>query len=109
MDCHNCEYIRYDGHRYGRCAHPGHSDVKFVAKKDRPIDSKRPYCKLVCKEFCLRKRCSNCENWIRGEYFRDGETPARKGYCKFNIQERNGGCPKWESAVKNPRNLRGDV
>ena len=68
MDCHNCEYIRYDGHRYGHCAHPGHSDVKFVAKKNRPIDSKRPYCKLVCKEFRLRKRCPNCANWMRGEY-----------------------------------------
>lgn len=97
MDCHRCEYIRYDGSRYGRCAHPGHSDVKFVPKKNRPTDSKRPYSKLVCKEFKLKKRCSNCKNWIRGRYFADGETPAAKGKCKLRICERNGyDCPLWE-------------
>lgn len=100
MDCHKCKFIRYDGHRYGHCVHPGHSDVKLVMKKNRPTDAQRTYSKLVCKEFELRKRCSNCINWVRGKYFKDGETPMIKGHCKLRIIERHGDCPIWEKYKK---------
>lgn len=103
MDCHRCEFIRYDGHRYGHCAHPGHSDVKFVMRKNRPADSKRPYSKLVCNEFRLRRRCSNCARWVRGKYFSDGETPSVKGHCSLGNAYSIDGCPDWESSVKCPK------
>lgn len=96
MDCHRCKYIRYDGFRYGRCSHPGHQDVKFIPRKHREEGAARPYSKLICKEFCLRKRCANCSHWVRGEYYRDGQTPAKKGYCSLGIVDRNEDCPKWE-------------
>ena len=97
MDCHRCKYLRYDGCRYGRCSHPGHQDVRFILKHNRGPNSKRPYSREVCKEFVLRRKCSNCINWVRGKYFADGMTPATKGRCKLMVCERNGeDCPLWE-------------
>lgn len=93
MDCHRCEYIRYAGCRYGRCSHKGHVDVVLVAGRD----GKRPYNRQICPDFKLRKKCSNCIHWIRGEYFSDGITPAKKGRCKFGYSDKSGAsCPYWK-------------
>lgn len=91
MDCHRCEFIRYDGCRYGRCSHAGHSDVRFVRSGK---GSARPYNMQICPDFRLRKRCSNCRYWKRGRYFADGNTPAEKGRCSLEIS--GGVCPLWK-------------
>jgi len=96
MDCHRCIYIRYDGCRYGRCTHPGHLDVRLVPKGSRPKGHKRPYSRMICREFKLRKKCSNCKHWVRGEYFADGHTPAKKGKCSLRVIERGADCPLWK-------------
>lgn len=96
MDCHRCIFIKYNGCRYGRCTHPGHPDVKFVPKEQRSADISRPYSREICKDFCLRKKCSNCKKWIRGQYFADGKTPAVRGRCSLRLVERGEDCPQWE-------------
>lgn len=93
MDCHRCEYIRYDGCHYGRCSHVGHSDVVLLPGKD----GKRPYNKQICADFRLKKKCSNCRYWIRGEYFCDGKTPARKGRCSLDIFGTGSTCELWKA------------
>jgi len=95
MDCHRCKFLKYDGCRYGRCTHQCHPDVKFVPKSQRKEGSSRPYSREICKDFRLRKKCSNCKKWIRGEYFADGKTPAKKGRCSLRLIERGEDCPLW--------------
>lgn len=98
MDCHRCIYLRYDGCSYGRCTHRGHSDVKFSKEglKKRVAEGKRTYNKQICPDFKMKKRCSNCKHWIRGEYFADGVTPARKGGCSLRIMVPCEQCPMWK-------------
>lgn len=96
MDCHRCEYIRYAGCRYGRCSHKGHVDVVLVAGRD----GKRPYNRQICPDFKLRKKCSNCIHWIRGEYFADGKTPARRGACELGKFASSGFCTDWKLSTR---------
>lgn len=97
MDCHRCENIRYDGNPYGHCIHRGHPDVVLKKGKGGSKSGSRPYNRQICPDFVIRKRCSNCAYWERGEYFRDGRTPASKGKCSLKIVERNGhDCPLWK-------------
>ena len=96
MDCHRCCHIRYDGVKYGRCSHPDHLDVKFIPKSKRVERRFRPYNMQICKDFKLVRKCSNCKNWIRGEYYNDGVTPAKKGRCSLRCFERGADCPLWE-------------
>lgn len=103
MDCHRCEHIRYDGCRYGRCSCPGHSDVRLVLDKSK--DRKRPYNKRICPDFRLRRKCSNCRYWIRGKYFSDGKTPAKKGRCSLDIKEQ-GPCDIWKEGKTSWRKRR---
>ena len=92
MDCHRCENLQYGGCPYGRCVHPGHKDVKFFRKKGAP----RPYNKQICPDFRMKKRCSNCRYWERGEYFADGNTPAKKGRCSLRCQKEGKICRLWK-------------
>lgn len=92
MDCHRCIHVRYGGCRYGRCSHPGHSDV--ILSKGKSGEQRR-YNRQICKDFVLKKRCSNCRYWERGEYFSDGMTPARRGSCSLKCEERGKDCPIW--------------
>jgi len=92
MDCHRCENLRYDGCPYGRCIHKGHQDVRLQRKRG----GVRPYNKQICPDFVLKKRCSNCRYWLRGEYFSDGKTPAKKGRCSLRCVERGKNCPLWK-------------
>lgn len=94
MDCHRCEHLRYNGCRYGRCTHPGHRGVVLSKPKDR---SERTYNKLICPDFVMRKRCSNCRYWARGEYFADGKTPAKKGHCSLKLLRDPSECPMWKA------------
>ena len=97
MDCHRCKNIRYDGNPYGRCALPGHQDVVLRRRGRDEAGTQRPYNRQVCPDFVMRRRCSNCAYWSRGEYFRDGKTPSRKGKCSLRIVERDGhDCPLWK-------------
>lgn len=96
MDCHRCVFLKYDGCRYGRCTHQAHLDVKFVLKSQRKNKGSRPYSREICKEFILKKKCSNCKKWIRGEYFADGKTPSKRGRCSLRLMERGEDCPLWE-------------
>ncbi len=100
MDCHRCEHIRYDGCRYGRCSHVGHSDVRIEPGKD----GKRPYNKMICPDFKLRRKCSNCKYWLRGKYFADGKTPASKGRCSLNILTEGLCCKMWRKGNTSPKN-----
>jgi len=93
MDCHRCEYVRYDGCSYGHCVHRGHKDVILCAG---PKGGKRRYNMDICPDFKLKKRCSNCKYWTRGKYFADGRTPARKGRCSLRCVEAGGDCPLWK-------------
>lgn len=95
MDCHRCYHLRYDGCRYGHCTHPYHQDVRLVPKSERKEGIPRPYNHDICREFKLRRKCSNCKHWIRGRYFADGRTPATKGHCAFKYVEMGEDCPKW--------------
>lgn len=89
MDCHRCMNIRYDGASYGRCSLPGHRDV--VLKRGAG-----GYNRQICPDFVLRKKCSNCRHWERGEYFADGKTPASKGSCRLRIEGVGAGpCSMW--------------
>lgn len=99
MDCHRCEHIRYDGCRYGRCSHVGHSDVRIEPGKD----GKRPYNKMICPDFKLRRKCSNCKYWLRGRYFADGKTPATKGRCSLGILMSAEECPVWGAGSTSSR------
>ena len=94
MDCHRCENIRYGGCPYGRCIHPGHQDVRLSRK--RPEGSERPYNMQICPDFRMKKRCSNCKYWIRGAYYSDGVTPAKKGRCSLRCKEIGKECPLWK-------------
>lgn len=99
MDCHRCENLRYGGCSGGRCVHPGHKDVKFVRRKagdNSPDRKERPYNKQICPDFKLKKLCSNCRYWERGEYFADGETPSRKGRCSLRCQKDGKVCRIWK-------------
>lgn len=96
MDCHRCKHIRYDGCRYGRCSHRGHLDVVLSPGSD----GNRPYNRQICPDFDLRRRCSNCAHWIRGEYFADGMTPARKGMCDLGNDVSGRVCPEWKLSTK---------
>ena len=100
MDCHRCEHIRYDGCRYGRCSHVGHSDVRIEPGKD----GKRPYNKMICPDFKLRRKCSNCKYWLRGRYFADGKTPASKGRCSLKILTGGLCCKMWRKGNTSPKN-----
>lgn len=97
MDCHRCVYLRYDGCPH--CVHPDHLDVKRERRANGRVagdKAKRAYSKEWCADFKLRKRCSNCKHWRRGEYFGDGMTPARKGHCSLRIVLKDENCPLWE-------------
>lgn len=99
MDCHRCENLRYDGCPYGRCSHPGHSDVRLEIGQGRE-EGRRPYNRQVCPDFRLKRRCSNCKYWERGRYFSDGKTPAAKGKCSLDIpssQMSGGICELWSA------------
>ena len=98
MDCHRCVHLKYSGCPYGRCTHPGHLDVVFVPKSKRSgeAEGKRPYSREICPDFKLRKKCSNCKHWKRGEYFADGMTPAKKGGCSLRLKECGPDCPLWK-------------
>lgn len=107
MDCHRCEYLQYGGCPYGRCAHPGHSDVRLFRRKP---GEERPYNKQICPDFRLKKRCSNCRYWERGEYFADGSTPSKKGHCSLRCRKDGVICRLWKpgkTSWKKRRN--GDV
>lgn len=106
MDCHRCIHIKYDGCRYGRCASGRHPDV--VIKKTAEGD-KRSYNKMICPDFVLRKRCSNCFYWKRGKYFSDGKTPAEKGRCSLRCQERHEDCPIWRPGSTSSRKYKQKV
>ena len=93
MDCRRCIYVAYNGCPH--CTHPGHRDV-VIPRRNGRSDGSRPYSREICKDFVLRRKCSNCLNWIRGEYFADGVTPATKGKCRLRCQERGEDCPLWE-------------
>ena len=95
MDCRRCENIRYDGCRYGRCSCSGHEDVRLSPGKD----GKRPYSRSICPDFVLKRRCSNCRYWIRGEYFADGRTPARKGRCSLDFVKAGSSCGLWRKGT----------
>ena len=96
MDCHRCEHIRYDGCPYGRCSVPGRQDVRFERRK--PGDGRsRPYSRLICTDFRMKKRCSNCRYWKRGRYFSDGKTPAQKGKCSLEIRTEGSICKMWSA------------
>ena len=94
MDCHRCVHLRYDGSRYGRCSLPQHSRVRFTPKSQRGGEP-RPYSREECPDFAIRRRCSNCRYWARGEYFADGVTPARKGSCTLDVPRDASDCPLW--------------
>lgn len=98
MDCHRCIYLRYDGCPYGRCSHSGHSDVRFSKEdlKKRASEGTRTYNKMICPDFKMKRRCSNCRYWVRGEYFADGKTPAKKGRCSLRVVVPGDKCPIWE-------------
>ena len=99
MNCHRCIHLRYDGCPYGHCVHPAHPDVVFTPLKDRkgPGMRTRPYSKEKCPDFATYRRCSNCNKWLRGRYFRDGRTPAAKGKCSIGLVCKAGDrCPMWE-------------
>ena len=96
MDCRRCKHVRYDGCRHGRCSHSGHLGVVLSPGKD----GKRPYNRQICPDFEIRARCSNCIHWIRGEYFSDGMTPARKGRCDVGNDVSGGICPGWKISTK---------
>lgn len=100
--------MRYDGCPYGRCIHRGHRDVRFRREDagSRTEDGKRPYNRQICPDFILKKRCSNCKYWIRGAYFSDGETPARKGRCSLRCAERGKDCPLWKKGPTSWRKRR---
>ncbi len=89
MDCRNCIYIRYGG--CSHCSHPGHSGMSIVSCAGR----RKEYDRRICPDFTLRKRCSNCKYWKRGEYFMDGKTPSRKGYCSLGLSAGAGKCQIW--------------
>lgn len=95
MDCHRCEYLSYGGCPYGRCTHKGHKDVKFIRRKGAK-GSERPYNKQICLDFKLKRLCSNCRYWIRGEYFADGNTPSKKGRCSLRCQKDGKICRLWK-------------
>lgn len=97
MDCHRCEFLRYDGCPYGRCTHHGHPDVRLSREeaRARAESGKRDYNRQICPDFVLKKRCANCRYWRRGRYFADGKTPATKGHCSLRVQERGKDCPLW--------------
>lgn len=98
MDCHRCMNLKYAGCSYGKCSHPGHSDVVFVpkAKREKEGTYVRPYSREICPDFRLRKRCANCKHWKRGEYFADGRTPAKKGRCSLRLIQCGADCPLWK-------------
>jgi hypothetical protein len=73
--------------------HPGHRDVKFYRRK---AGEERPYNKQICPDFKMKKRCSNCRYWERGEYFADGVTPSRKGRCSLDCQRDGKICELWK-------------
>jgi len=97
MDCHRCENLRYDGCHYGRCIHKGHGDVLLSRReaRKRAEAGQRDYNRQICPDFKLKKRCSNCKYWIRGAYFGDGKTPAKKGRCSLRIVLSCEYCPLW--------------
>lgn len=96
MDCHRCIFLRHDGAPYGHCVHRGHGDVVFSreAARQRAKEGVRVYNKQICPDFVLKRRCSNCVNWVRGEYFADGVTPAVKGHCSL-ARAKQIDCPEW--------------
>lgn len=98
MDCHRCVYLKYDGCNYGRCTHSGHRDVRLsrAEARKRAESGKRDYNRQICTDFKLRRKCSNCKHWVRGCYYGDGKTPARKGRCSLRILERGADCPLWK-------------
>lgn len=87
MDCHRCVYLRYGGCPH--CTHRGHRDV-VLRRGDE-----RPYNRMLCKDFVMKKRCSNCKYWKRGRYFADGTTPAARGKCSLGLAEHALVCPMW--------------
>ena len=99
MDCHRCENITYAGCRYGRCSHPGHSDVVLSLGRD----GKRRYNRQICPDFVMKRRCSNCKYWHRGKYFADGMTPAAKGCCSLKISMSAVDCPMWGAGPTSSR------
>lgn len=97
MDCHRCIHIKYAGCRYGRCDCPGHSGIVLVKSRS----GRRSYNNLICPDFVMRRRCSNCVHWKRGEYFADNKTPATKGCCTLgNVISNGGPCPDWKQNKK---------
>ena len=110
MDCHRCIYLRYDGCSYGHCVHRGHQDVKFSLKEAESLraEGRRPYNRQICRDFVMKKRCSNCKYWIRGSYFRDGATPAVKGRCSLRCKERGKDCELWRQGPTSWRKMAGD-
>lgn len=103
MDCHRCIHISYSGCRYGRCSHPGHRNVVLR----RGEDGSRPYNRMICQDFEIRKRCSNCAFWVRGKYYADGNTPADKGGCSLRISRKADECPMWKAGPTSSRNKQG--
>lgn len=101
MNCRVCVHVGYKG-----CCHcllSRHSDVKFN-KNLKGASSK--YAKIKCEDFELKKKCSNCANWIRGEYYNDGMTPSSKGRCSLRCVERGGECALWEKGKTSWRKKR---